>query len=171
MNLGYRGKKSIAPAADGTVAPAAKITRKTLDLRIEVLAAQNLPLPPDDEDPKGFKPYVKVELHVEGPDERISEEGQEKEGEYKARTKTARGRHPDFQGEVLKFSAIPEVVDQLAFVRFTVRDDEFGRDDLAAWACIRLDRLRSGYRFVHLNDCNGHLTDGAVLVRITKVLK
>lgn len=147
------------------------MTRKTLDLRIEVLAAQNLPLPPDDTDPKGFKPYVKVELHVDGPDERITDEGQEKEGEYKARTKTARGQHPDFKGEPLKFSGIPEVVDQLSFVRFTVRDDEFGRDDLAAWACIRLDRLRSGYRFVHLSDCGGHVTDGVVLVKITKVLK
>lgn len=112
-----------------------------------------------------------MELHVEGPDENIKDDGQEKEGEYKERTKTSRGQDPDFRGEAIKFTGITGIVDELAFVRFTVRDDELGHDDLAAWACIRLDRLRSGYRFVHLSDCDGHLTNGVVLVRITKTLR
>ena len=60
-------------------------------------------------------------------------------------------------------------MDELTFVRFTVRDDEtLGRDDLAAWACVRLDRLGVGYRFVHLIDLNGKLTDGAILVKVEK---
>ncbi|ROT38545.1 1-phosphatidylinositol-4,5-bisphosphate phosphodiesterase gamma-2 [Sodiomyces alkalinus F11] len=146
------------------------IPRKTLQLEINVLAAQNIPLPPGDDNAKGFKPYVKIELHVEGPEEHIKGDGHEREGEYKARTRTKRGCDPDFGGEALPFLAIPGVVEELAFVRFTVRDDEIGRDDLAAWACVRLDRLRSGYRFVHLLDCEGRVTEGVILVRVTKVV-
>lgn len=95
----------------------------------------------------------------------------DKEGEYKARTKTAPKptRDPDFKGEMLTFSAIPGVVESLSFVRFIVRDDErFRRDDLAAWACVRLDRLRMGYRFVRLMDAKGRETDGVVLVKVMK---
>jgi hypothetical protein len=52
--------------------------------------------------------------------------------------------------------------------RFKIKDDEIGRDSLAAWACIRLDRLREGYRFVHLYDCTGEKNGGVLLVRVTK---
>ena len=54
--------------------------------------------------------------------------------------------------------------------RFKIQDDEIGKDDLAAWACIRLDRLRSGYRFVHLLDAAGRESNGVLLVGIEKVL-
>ncbi|KAM9882052.1 phosphatidylinositol-specific phospholipase C [Verticillium dahliae] len=166
---GYRGSKDVTHVEN--VVPASQIVRKTLDLQIDILAAQNIPLPPGDDDAKGFKPYVKVELHIEGPEEHIADNGQEREGEYKERTQTLRGRDPDFGGEALKFTGITGVVEELAFVRFTVRDDEFGRDDLSAWACVRLNRLRGGYRFVHLSDCEGHLTEGVLLVRVTKLLR
>lgn len=112
-----------------------------------------------------------MELHIEGPDEQITADGQEKEGEYKERTKTGKGQNPDFKGESIKFRGITGVVAELGFVRFTVRDDELGHDDLAAWACVRLDRLRSGYRFIHLSNCDGRMTDGVVLVKVSKVLK
>ncbi|TDZ36353.1 1-phosphatidylinositol 4,5-bisphosphate phosphodiesterase 1 [Colletotrichum spinosum] len=169
---GYRCLKPDAPK-DATLPPASQIAYKTLDLQIDVLAAQNLPLPPGDTKISGFKPYVKVEIHVEAPEERlpgarIKNDGREQEGEYKAKTKSNRGVDPDFKGEELKFAGVPGVVEELTFVRFTVRDDEIGRDDLAAWAAVRLDRLRAGYRFVHLMDCEGRLTEGVVLVRITK---
>lgn len=54
--------------------------------------------------------------------------------------------------------------------RFKVHDQEFGRDDLAAWACIRLDRLQQGYRFVALFDNQGYRSDGHMLIKITKKL-
>jgi len=93
------------------------------------------------------------------------------EGEYKAKTKTQRGRDPDFGGEALAFRRIPGVVPALSFVRFLVRDNErMQRDDLAAWACVRLDRLRAGYRFVHLLDAKGRETDGVLLVKVDKAL-
>ncbi|KAK2728800.1 phospholipase c [Colletotrichum kahawae] len=171
---GYRCiKAGSPPPAPDAAKDVPQIAYKTLDLQIDVLAAQNLPLPPGDTKVSGFKPYVKVEIHVESPEERlpgahIKNDGHEQEGEYKAKTKSNRGIDPDFKGEELKFTGVPGVVEELTFVRFTVRDDEIGRDGLAAWAAVRLDRLRSGLRFVHLMDCDGKLTESVILVRINK---
>jgi hypothetical protein len=47
-------------------------------------------------------------------------------------------------------------------------DDERLSDDLAAWSCLRLDRLRPGLRILHLYDSNGVITKGVLLVRIAK---
>jgi phosphatidylinositol phospholipase C delta len=52
-----------------------------------------------------------------------------------------------------------------------VQDDEIGKDDLAAWACIRLDRLKVGYRTIRLLDANGVASKGLILVNITKEVK
>jgi len=52
--------------------------------------------------------------------------------------------------------------------RLKIQDDKIGKDELAAWACIRMDRLRSGYRFVHLLDAKGMQSSGVLLVKITK---
>ncbi|KAK3401223.1 putative phospholipase C [Sordaria brevicollis] len=155
----------------------------TMDLTIDVIAAQSLPLPPGDTNIDSFRPYLKVELHVEEPGERhgtdeLPQDGKEKEGEYKAKTKSLKGYgcNPDWKAKYgvpveLKFESIPGVVPELSFVRFLVLDDEIGRDSLAAWACVRLDRLREGYRFVHLLDAKGMESEGVVLVKITKKLR
>ncbi|KAK7533710.1 hypothetical protein IWX49DRAFT_312940 [Phyllosticta citricarpa] len=49
-----------------------------------------------------------------------------------------------------------------------ILDDEFGHDDLAAWAAFRLDRLAPGYRLIHVFDHNGVQSKGVLLVKITK---
>ena len=54
--------------------------------------------------------------------------------------------------------------------RLKVKDKKVGRDDLAAFACIRLDRLQPGYRFIHLLDAKGLRTEGMLLVKIDKRL-
>lgn len=188
---GYRcGKPG---AASDKEEKAQHVQHRTLDLEIKVLAAQNLPLPPETP-VKSFNPYLKVELHVEAGGERhghfpadghdcdpataarheravsVEVAEREEEGEYKARTKTAKAtRDPDYKGDMLEFKAIPGVVEGLSFVRFVVRDDEsFRRDDLAAWACVRLDRLRLGYRFVRMMDAKGQETDGLIFVKVMK---
>jgi len=51
-----------------------------------------------------------------------------------------------------------------------MHNDRFGNDDLAAWACFRLDRLQPGYRFIHLFDAAGVQSKGVLLVRIEKAL-
>lgn len=173
MDVDTNEIKGYRPEIEGK-ATSNTITYKFLTLTITFLAAQNIPLPPGDSSARGFKPYIKTELHVEGPAEyhggAIPNDGHEREGEYKGRTRTHRGQDVDFAGDAVEFRAVPHVVEELSWVRFTVRDDEIGRDDLAAWACVRLDRLGEGYRFVHLLDCEGTVTEGAVLVRIDKKL-
>jgi hypothetical protein len=43
---------------------------------------------------------------------------------------------------------------------------------LLAWACIRLDRLRSGYRFVGLIDPKGNpIPGGKLLVKVEKKVR
>ncbi|KAK3296017.1 uncharacterized protein B0H64DRAFT_417585 [Chaetomium fimeti] len=156
---GYRMTKHLPATTTPTPPPATNpqavaVRHYTMDLTLEILAAQSLPLPPGDEKESSFRPYVKVEIHVEEPGERhgaagadaVPADGREKEGEYKAKTKSMKGCDPDFGGQALRFDAVPGVVPELSFVRFLVRDDELGRDSLAAWACVRVDRLRAGLR-------------------------
>ncbi|KAK0748628.1 PLC-like phosphodiesterase [Apiosordaria backusii] len=158
---GYRPSKPLPEPEAGTAPQAQAVMHYTMDLTITVLAGQDLPLPLGDTKPTGFRPYLKVEIHVEEPGERhgttdaVPDDGKEKEGEYKAKTKSLKGIDPDWKGQELVFKGIPGVVPELSFVRFLVRDDEIGKDSLAAWACVRLDRLREGYRFVHLMDGRG----------------
>lgn len=151
-----------------------RIIFKTLNLTLTFYAAQSIPLPPDDKSAKGFQPYIKVELHVDASEGQkgghIKDDGHEREGEYKAKTKTHRGVNFDLGRERLEFKGISGLVEDLTFLRFTVRDNEIGKDDLAAWACVRLDRLGLGYRFIHLLDAEGKLTEGAVLVKVEKEL-
>lgn len=45
------------------------------------------------------------------------------------------------------------------------------KDKLAAWACIRLDRLQHGYRFIDLKDAHGRPSAGKLLVKIEKVVR
>lgn len=62
-----------------------------------------------------------------------------------------------------------QVTDSIYFIfRIKIKDDEIGRDPLAAWACIRLDRLREGYRLIHLHECAGEKSGGFLLVNIVK---
>jgi hypothetical protein len=57
------------------------------------------------------------------------------------------------------------------FDRFKVEDAGYAKDSVCAWACIRLDRLQQGYRFVHLNDMKGQATQGLLFVKVEKKLK
>lgn len=173
---GYRGKKPIAEK-DGKLVTVPltdpKVLQQTLDLNITVLAAQNLPLADDDDKESSLRPYLKVEVHTEPHSShllKMERSAKAKEGEYKAKTKSLKGIHPDWKGEVLEFKSIEGISPELTFVRFLIKDDEIGRDPLAAWACIRLDRLRSGYRFVRLMDKDGMESEGVVLLKIEKKL-
>ncbi|CAD6581060.1 MAG: hypothetical protein ASARMPRED_000408 [Alectoria sarmentosa] len=172
---GYLGKlSSSATTGLSRESQADAIAHRTLTLSIEIFAAQSIPLPLGDTRPSGFHPYVKCELHVEKPAERTGEPieggGKAKEGEYKWRGRTMKGTDVDFGAEKVEFKKIAGVVEELSFLRFKIQDEKIGKDDLAAWACIRLDRLRGGYRFVHLLDGAGLESKGVLLVAIQKTL-
>lgn len=62
-----------------------------------------------------------------------------------------------------------------AISRFKIEDEpsfqnRVGSRELLSWACIRLDRLRCGYRFVDLLDPKGNpVPDGKLLIKVDKV--
>ncbi|KAK7750442.1 hypothetical protein SLS62_007631 [Diatrype stigma] len=107
------------------------IPHRTLTLSIRVLAGQHIPLPESvsDGETKKFRPLVKCELHVEKPEERsgafIEGGGRIHEGEYKQKTTASKTNHPDFgtsipganDNNLLEFRNVPNVVEQLSFVR------------------------------------------------------
>jgi hypothetical protein len=60
-------------------------------------------------------------------------------------------------------------IQELSFLRLKIMDDRsMGKDNMLAWACIRLDRLQPGYRFVHLLNASGVPSPGALLVHVSK---
>lgn len=134
---------------------------------IEFLAGQNIE-PPKDVDADDFKPYVKCELHIEIPENwESTSSSKEKDGEFKDKIKHGKGIHPKFKNQSLKFENLPNIVPELGFVRFKVMHEKFGSDPLAAWACIRLDRLQRGFRFIHLFDARGVQTKGVILAHFS----
>lgn len=44
--------------------------------------------------------------------------------------------------------------------------DRLGPDEFVAWACIRLDRLATGHRFIYLWDYKGMPSEGVLLAKI-----
>lgn len=98
------------------------VPHHNLDLSIEFFAGQDIPLPPEEDDPKDFKPYVKVELHVEKHEERDGEPipggGKSNKADFKKKTKTQRTCNPDFNREIVKFEGIRGVTEELTFVRY-----------------------------------------------------
>ncbi|KAH7037391.1 PLC-like phosphodiesterase [Microdochium trichocladiopsis] len=169
-------------STDACISQYDAIPAKTLELFITVFAGQHIPLPEDmkPKHTKHFRPFVKCELHVEKPEERPSEamdaDFRPREIDYKQRIDHGKTDHPEFlQNNILRFQSIPGVVEDLSFVRFKVEDDSqrwsFQRDGVAAWACIRLSRLQTGYRFIDLYDMQGNKTEGKLFVLVQKHLR
>lgn len=129
----------------------APIPRRTVDLSIEVLAGQDLALPPGDKNEKGFRPYVACYLHVETPEDAANpglkgdDSTDSEKTSYKRVTKAGEGVNPDFGSQILQFPTLPGVVEELTFVRFVValaiRLDYF--TDYAADSRLRMMKLDS----------------------------
>lgn len=118
----YRGQRQGQQASVSDESQGDAIAHKTLSLSVDILAAQDLPLPIGDDKPQGFQPYVKCELHIEKPEERtgaaIEGGGRSKDGEHKFKSKSSRGTQPDFGGEKVEFANVPGVVETLSFLRY-----------------------------------------------------
>lgn len=98
------------------------IHRRTLNLVLEVFAAQNLSLPPGEHKEKGFKPYVNCQLHVEEPDGPVAAgrddaSSDSEKSSFRRCTKSSSGVNPDFRGQKLVFPTVTGVVEGLSFVR------------------------------------------------------
>ncbi|KAL7931057.1 putative phospholipase C [Trichoderma chlorosporum] len=165
-----------ADKASVTLEHAAK---HTLDLTITFFAGHNIPLEDDEEDSSrnrsALRPIVKAELHI-GEDEKDGHEHS-----YKQHTKAAKTCNPVFlasahsknAGDKLQFLNIPKVVEELSFIRLKIEDHSHTvSSPCLAWACIRLDRLQRGYRFIRLHDMKGtEIPGGKLLVKVEKVLR
>ncbi|KIW20441.1 hypothetical protein PV08_01016 [Exophiala spinifera] len=130
------GYRSTNPKSKDKPVPPQK---RRLDLEIAFLAAQRIPLPAD-KDPAfatKVKPYVKVQLHVDthGPpgeaktikpnsgiphDSGSYASDESDQTTYKWRSLTCRTDCPDFGGERLKWQNVPDVVDELSFLRYAI---------------------------------------------------
>ncbi|KAM0228346.1 hypothetical protein ACHAPO_010787 [Fusarium lateritium] len=149
------------------------IPSKTLErLAITVVAAQNLPLLKSTDDPAKFIPYVKIGFHTESNAfSAMTEEDQSpektKQVGYSGQTCKSKGTSPNFNEETIEFLNVDGVVPELSFLSFRVMNDVPGPDVMAAWACVRLDRLRLGYRFLRLLDKDGMPSKGILLVKVT----
>jgi hypothetical protein len=103
--------------------------RYNVDLSIEFFAGQDIPLPPERDNPRYFRPFVKVRLHTQNLEEENPEPipgggrargGRTKGGEYKRKTKTARTVDPDFGREVVKFKSVRTAIEELTFVGYVI---------------------------------------------------
>ncbi|CRG88288.1 hypothetical protein PISL3812_05317 [Talaromyces islandicus] len=174
--------RSISDNADSCNNALPDGTIQNLDLSIEIYAGQNIrKLTDNAASGNSFRPYIICQLHLCKAEDILTNAaelgkhskaapGDEKSStKYKLRTKTSVGNDPDFQAEKIEFPHAEGILQDLSFIRFKIKDNEFGRrDSLVAWACIRLDRLKQGYRFVHLKDHLGQPSAGALLIRINK---
>jgi len=168
---GYRREhpEDSTPVRETSAGP--DIVSKKLDrLAITIYAAQNLPLYQQGDDPASYAPYIKVQFHTE-PDALAAMVGEDANGEqvkeigYSGKTAKGKGTSPDFGGDTIEFLNIDGVVPELAFISFVVMNDVVGPDVMTAWACVRLDRLRLGYRFVRLHDKDGMPSKGIILIK------
>ncbi|KAI9715217.1 MAG: hypothetical protein M1828_000915 [Chrysothrix sp. TS-e1954] len=211
-------------ATDGKIGLGVPGATRLLDLTIEVIAGQDLPIPPGHESDRSLKPYVKVILHTESPSSdsqrpvsssstkkpnnnvknqeqehrksraldarnllhqyshtrrrsssssrrHPSPTGEARAHKLKTHTRSSRGCDPDFRGEALRFRGVRIDEAQLCFLRFKVMNDlEMRKDPLVGWACVRLDRVREGVRFLTLVDGGGAegKAGGKILVRVSK---
>ena len=208
----------------GTESQADAIQHKTLTFTLTILAAQNLPLPPSMKSVSSFRPYLKIELHVEKASERTgapipndgrtnpnpnpqnqpqatltskekSKDGAKSKDRSRDRSKSKSrdndkdkdkdddvefplkqtikpdikgSRDIDFNATTIEWKDIPGVVPELSFLRVKVMNDEMGKDPLCAWACVRLDRVREGWRFLRLWTSEGERSEGVVLWGVGK---
>ncbi|KAK8131308.1 PLC-like phosphodiesterase [Apiospora sp. TS-2023a] len=154
---GYRGLKPGMEAEPEPWVP----HRRLQHFSVHILAVQNLPLPTGVHASDQLHPYLTMELSVEPhPLDAAKREP------YKAQTKTEQGVHPNFSQDALTFTDIDSVTPELSFVVFQIWNDQPGIDPVISGACLRLDRMKSGYRFIRLKNGQGIDTGSLMLVKI-----
>lgn len=152
---GYRGVK---PGLEDAEAEPMIPNHALHGVVVTVLAAQGLPLNSAGE----LRPYVDVQLFADPHPLQLLKREQPLSG----RTPAAEGLNPDFGGHAVQLGDVSAVTPELSFLAIRVMNEERIRDSLLGWSCIRLDRLRTGYRLVRLVDSENKLSRGVLLVKI-----
>lgn len=177
-----------------TVASRYHPVRRQLNLTIRLIAGQNIPVPLDKDSSYSshLSPKVKFQLHVDthGPpgqgktdydddafasskysakSQSAGEDRDEEERKLKRKSRASKSSNPDYANTEMSWTGVPDVVEELSFLRCKVEDERMmARDELVAWTCVRLDRLKTGFRMLHLLDAEGEVSDGVLLVYIEK---
>jgi hypothetical protein len=89
-------------------------------LNVSILAAQNIPLPPDFDAQDKLKPYIKCEVHVDTRDlSKDDKQTSKKENKLKKKIGPVKGRSPQFDGNRdFLYEDLPPIVPELSFVRY-----------------------------------------------------
>ncbi|KIW10083.1 hypothetical protein PV08_11043 [Exophiala spinifera] len=175
---GYRSDKVASESSGGGKPPLApaesRLKRRSLSLCMTLFAGQNIQ-PSTSSAHDRINPYVVCDLHLMIPSERpldslstTEEKTAQKSRTYRQRSEPSKGPDPDFRRERLCFPLVSDVAEELSFLRLKVKNCQIGKDSLIAFACLRLDRLRQGYRFIHLLDDRGVRSEGRILAKIEK---
>ena len=120
---------TIGPKATPDDSPT--VMRRTLDLTVELLAGQNVPMPSDKVNSHfaSFHPSVRAQLHIDNGAGAImrskSESTQEEDTDdsspsLKRRSRTAKSADPDFLGEKMRWVGVENVIEQLSFLRYVI---------------------------------------------------
>ncbi|KAJ7102474.1 PLC-like phosphodiesterase [Mycena belliarum] len=122
----------------------------------EIAGISSLP-PPNGQAEKAYSAYVTAELfHAQQ--------------NQKWRTKTAKGLDVHRVGADFMWNERFEweyEADDLAFLRLTVMESEFGLDDKMVVFCARVDHLQQGWRLVRMLDMKGKNSGATLLVRFS----
>lgn len=152
---GYRG---VRPGREDAAAEPMMPNYALHGVAVTVLAAQGLPFDGAGE----LRPYVDVQLFAEPHPLQLLR----REHPLCGRTPAAEGLNPDFGGHAVEFGDVSAVTPELSFLVIRVMNEERIRDSLLGWSCIRLDRLRTGYRLVRLANSQNKVSRALLLVKI-----
>ncbi|OAQ97435.1 hypothetical protein LLEC1_02524 [Akanthomyces lecanii] len=155
-------------------------TAHTMDLSLTIFKAQHIPLRGDGDDAErhgaALQTFARAEIRT-GRFIDFKKDSTLTDDTHAKKTHAYKSDHPLFgpRGETLTFRDIPNVVEELSFL--LIKIDEVWVTGMInwptlAWACIRLDRLLPGYRFIQLMDMDGRpVTGGRLFVKIAKTLR
>ncbi|KAJ7202660.1 PLC-like phosphodiesterase [Mycena pura] len=158
--VGTRGwvlKPARLRAADGAPPPQDAPARQRLTAEIVGISA--LP-PPNGRAGKGFSAYVHAELFHAQQDQ-------------KWQSKTHKTQDVPGAGADVMWNERFEwefAADDLTFMRLTVMESEFGRDDKIVVFCARVSHLQEGWRIVRMLDRKGKNSGATLLVRFSSVV-
>ncbi|KAJ6787322.1 hypothetical protein PWT90_09296 [Aphanocladium album] len=152
----------------------------SMDLTLTVFKAQNIPVRGTEEEAYRNGPALRTFTRAEIRTGRYPDFKNDitlTDETHAKKTRVYKSNSPSFgrKGETLKFENIHDVVEELSFLLIKIDDvtvTGYINWPTQAWACIRLDRLQSGYRFIKLMDIKGNpIEDGRLFVKITKELR
>lgn len=155
-------------------------TVHTMDMTLTIFKAQHIPVKGHGEEAEHhgstLHTFTRAEIRT-GRFIDFKKDSTLADDTHAKKTHVYKSDHPYYgrAGETLTFKDIPNVVEELSFL--LIKIDEVGVTGVInwptrAWACIRLDRLQPGYRFIQLMDMTGHaVPEGRLFVKVTKKLR